>query len=111
MFKNVLINNIINKYTMMCIFIDNSKVDFVLFESVGTLRDALIRDWCLLSQDQKNEIRQYLLQFTIIDDNIAPFVRDRILQVIIILSKLILKLHNLVLFYIILIIYNRLLQL
>lgn len=67
----------------MCIFIDCSKVDFVLFETAGTLRDALIRDWVLLSLDQKNELRQYLFEFIMQDGNIAPFVRDRILQVII----------------------------
>lgn len=64
------------------IFVDCSKVDFVLFETVGTLRDALIRDWTLLSQDQKNELRQYLFQFIMRDGHIAPFVRERILQVI-----------------------------
>lgn len=66
----------------MCIFVDNSKVDFVLFETVGTLRDALIRDWVLLSDDQKNELRQYLFQYIMNDGNIAAFVRERILQVI-----------------------------
>jgi hypothetical protein len=63
------------------IFVDCSKVDFVLFETAGTLRDALIRDWILLSQDQKNELRQYLFQFIMRDGNMAPFVRERILQV------------------------------
>lgn len=57
-------------------------MDFVLFETVGILRDALIRDWILLSQDQKNELRQYLFQFIMRDGNIAAFVRERILQVI-----------------------------
>jgi len=57
-------------------------VDFVLFETVGTLRDALIRDWVLLSDDQKNELRQYLFQYIMNDGNIAAFVRERILQVI-----------------------------
>lgn len=70
-------------------FVDCSKVDFVLFETVGTLRDALIRDWTLLSQDQKNELRQYLFQFIMRGDNIVPFVRERILQVI----KMIYLLH------------------
>lgn len=66
---------------MLCV--DSCKVDFVLFETAGTLRDALIRDWILLSQDQKNELRQYLFQFIMRDGNIVPFVRERILQVII----------------------------
>lgn len=73
----------------MCIFLDSSKVDFVLFETVGTLRDALIRDWILLSQDQKNELRHYLFQFIMRDGNIAPFVRERILQVIKVLYSII----------------------
>jgi len=64
------------------VFVDCSKVDFVLFETAGTLRDALIRDWILLSQDRKNELRQYLFQFIMRDGNIAAFVRERILQVI-----------------------------
>lgn len=66
---------------IFCLFVDYSKVDFVLFETAGTLRDALIRDWTLLSQDQKNELRQYLFQFIMQDGTIAPFVRERILQV------------------------------
>lgn len=67
---------------IICLFTDYSKVDFVLFETVGTLRDALIRDWTMLSQDQKNELREYLFRFIMSDGNIAPFVRERILQVI-----------------------------
>lgn len=50
---------------------------------VGTLRDALIRDWGLLSKDQKTELQQYLFQFMMRERNIAMFVRERILQVII----------------------------
>lgn len=64
------------------IFVDYSKVDFVLFETVGTLRDALIRDWTLLSENQKIEMRLYLFHFIMRGGNIAPFVRERILQVI-----------------------------
>lgn len=70
---------------IVCVcFVDCSKVDFVLFETVGTLRDALIRDWNLLTEDQKNELRQYLFQFIMQDGNIATFLRERILQVIIV---------------------------
>lgn len=70
-----------NLIVYIFVFPDCSKVDFVLFETMSTLRDALIRDWVLLSQDQKNELRQYLFQFIMQDGNIAPFVRERILQV------------------------------
>ncbi|XP_026810149.1 exportin-4-like [Rhopalosiphum maidis] len=74
-------------YSICRYILDCSKVDFVLFETAGTLRDALIRDWILLSQDQKNELRQYLFQFIMRDGNMAPFVRERILQVIAIMIK------------------------
>ncbi|XP_025409215.1 exportin-4-like isoform X2 [Sipha flava] len=74
-------------YSICRYILDCSKVDFVLFETAGTLRDALIRDWLLLSQDQKNELRQYLFQFIMRDGNIAAFVRERILQVIAIMIK------------------------
>lgn len=79
-YYNILMILII--YLCIYIYLDCSKVDFVLFETAGTLRDALIRDWILLSQDQKNELRQYLFQFIMRDGNMAPFVRERILQVI-----------------------------
>ncbi|XP_050429581.1 exportin-4-like [Adelges cooleyi] len=74
-------------YSICRYILDCSKVDFVLFETVGTLRDALIRDWTLLSQEQKNELRQYLFHFIMQEGNIAPFVRERILQVIAIMIK------------------------
>ncbi|CAI6367793.1 unnamed protein product [Macrosiphum euphorbiae] len=74
-------------YSICRYILDCSKVDFVLFETAGTLRDALIRDWILLSQDQKNELRQYLFQFIMRDGKMAPFVRERILQVIAIMIK------------------------
>ncbi|KAL5234349.1 hypothetical protein ACI65C_001759 [Semiaphis heraclei] len=74
-------------YSICRYILDYSKVDFVLFETAGTLRDALIRDWIFLSQDQKNELRQYLFQFIMRDGKMAPFVRERILQVIAIMIK------------------------
>lgn len=57
-------------------------MNFVLFEMVGTLRDALIRDWVILSKDQKTELQQYLFQYMMRERTIAIFVRRIILQVI-----------------------------
>lgn len=63
-------------------FIDHSEHNFVLFESVNALRNALVRDWVSLSQDQKNELRQYLFQITIVRyGSIPAYVREKILQV------------------------------
>ncbi|XP_003245507.1 exportin-4 [Acyrthosiphon pisum] len=75
-------------YSLCRYILDCSRVDFVLFETAGTLRDALIQEWILLSQELKNEFRQYLFQYIMRDEKIlAPFVRDRILQVIAIMIK------------------------
>lgn len=62
-------------------FVDNSKDDYVLFETVVTLRNALIRDWDVLLQSEKDELRQFLFQFIISADSIVTFVREKILQV------------------------------
>ncbi|VVC37256.1 Hypothetical protein CINCED_3A011540 [Cinara cedri] len=75
-------------YTICLYIFDHSKDNYVLFEVVGTLRDAILRDWTLLSKDQKTELRQYLFQFMMRErTTIELYVRKRILQVIAIMIK------------------------
>lgn len=63
-------------------FVDHSQQEYVLFESATTLKLALVRDWVTLSQDQKNELRQYLFQFIMERYGILPaYVREKILEV------------------------------
>ena len=58
-----------------------SKVDYVLFESAGLIREGLIREWPSLSKDDVKGLRAYLLQYVIGRVTLSNFVRERIVQV------------------------------
>lgn len=62
-------------------------MDYVMFESAGVIKIALIREWSMLPQTDVNNLRMYLLHFIINKPTLAPFVRERILQVIAIMIK------------------------
>lgn len=66
---------------------ESSTVDYVIFETASTLKEALIREWKDLSESELLELRQYLLEYTMQKPTLAPFVRERILQVIAIMVK------------------------
>lgn len=53
---------------------------YVVFEAAGLLKDALIREWSFLQEADLISLRQYLLQY-VIQKQLQPFVRERILQV------------------------------
>jgi hypothetical protein len=55
-------------------------VPYVVFEAAGLLKDALIREWSFLQEADLISLRQYLLQY-VIQKQLQPFVRERILQV------------------------------
>lgn len=60
---------------------------YVLFESAGVIKTALIREWPLLPEADIGLLRQYLLHYIISKPTLAPFVLKRILQVIAIMVK------------------------
>lgn len=74
-------------YRMCKHIFETSTVDYVLFETASTLKEALIREWSLLDESEIIELRQYLLDYTTQKPTLAPFVRERILQVIAIMVK------------------------
>jgi hypothetical protein len=65
---------------------ETSLVPYVLFEAAGLLKDALIREWSFLQEPDLISLRQYLLQY-IIQKQLQPFVRERILQVSCFISR------------------------
>lgn len=67
--------------------LETSSVDYVLFESAGLIKSALIREWTFLPPDDIVSLRQYLLHYIISKSTLALFVRERILQVIAIMVK------------------------
>jgi hypothetical protein len=72
---------------MYVLILESSNVDYVLFEAAGLLREALVREWSFLQESDLASLRQYLFDYILNRNNIAPFVRERILQVNIITSQ------------------------
>lgn len=68
-------------------FSETSKVDYVLFEVAGLLKDALIREWSFLQESDISSLRQYILQYVLERPTLPPFVREKMLQVIAIVCK------------------------
>ena len=68
-------------------FLETSKVDYVLFEAAGLLKDGLIREWPSLSQDEVKGLRSYLLSYVINHPTLSSYIRERIVQVVAIVIK------------------------
>lgn len=71
--------------------IETSTVDYVIFETASTLKDAIVREWNMLQEEDIMSLRQYLLQYIIGKPTLPVFVRERILQVNIKVSCFIIK--------------------
>ncbi|KAK3925728.1 Exportin-4, partial [Frankliniella fusca] len=67
--------------------LQTSKVDYVLFEAAGLVREAVLCEWTLLTDEEIKSLQQYLLSYVIQNATLAAFVRERILQVIAIMVK------------------------
>lgn len=69
------------KYHKSICLTENCTVDYVIFETAGTLKDALVREWNTLSSEDVQSLQQYLLQYVMNKPSLPVFVRERILQV------------------------------
>jgi len=49
----------------VCISVETSQNDYVLFHAVTALRDAIIRDWPSLGLTQIESARIYLMNFVV----------------------------------------------
>lgn len=70
-----------SKYHKSICLTENCTVDYVIFETAGTLKDALVREWNTLSSEDVQSLQQYLLQYVMNKPSLPVFVRERILQV------------------------------
>ena len=69
------------------VFSDSCSSDLVLFEAAGLLKDALIREWSSVSDQDLKSLQSYLLNFVVQKTTLSAFVRERILQVVAIMVK------------------------
>lgn len=60
--------------------LESSSSEYVIFEAVGLLKNALIKEWSDLNDNDILSLRNYLMQY-ILQRQIPSFVREKILQV------------------------------
>jgi len=46
------------------VFAERSQSEYVIFQAACTLKGAIVREWNMLSANQLEELRLYLLQYT-----------------------------------------------
>ncbi|CAH1975147.1 unnamed protein product [Acanthoscelides obtectus] len=66
--------------------LEKSQNHYVMFEAAEVIKSAIIREWAFLLDSDKISLRQYLFEY-IITHETPPFVKERILQVIVIMVK------------------------
>ncbi|XP_049846126.1 exportin-4-like isoform X1 [Schistocerca gregaria] len=73
-------------YALCRHILETSKVDHVLFEAINLLKEALIREWVLLPEAEKETLLTYLMEYAL-HKTMPSFVHHKLLQVIAILIK------------------------
>lgn len=69
-----------NPYQLCRDILEKSASDYVLFEAAGLIKTALIREWNLLSENDINSLREYLLNYLLRKES-PPFLKEKLLQV------------------------------
>ncbi|KAG4069052.1 hypothetical protein HA402_008363 [Bradysia odoriphaga] len=66
--------------------LEKTRVDILRFEAADMIKSAIVAEWDTLEDQYKLSLRQYLLNY-ILNQNVQPFVREKILQVVGIMIK------------------------
>ena len=66
---------------------ETTKVEYVLFEASGLIKEGLIREFNTLSKEDVSGLRTYLLSYVVGHPTLSAFVRERIVQVMAIIIK------------------------
>ncbi|OWF40176.1 Exportin-4 [Mizuhopecten yessoensis] len=67
--------------------LENSKCDYVLFQAATTIKEAVIREWSILSSEDVESLRSFLLRFITQNITIQSYVREQILQTVAVILK------------------------
>ncbi|XP_014679724.1 PREDICTED: exportin-4-like, partial [Priapulus caudatus] len=71
-----------------CKFIlENSKLDYVMFQAAGAIKEAVVREWSLLADDDVKSLRNYLLQYVTQRPELQGYVREQVLQAVAVIFK------------------------
>lgn len=74
-------------YSLCQQILEQSSTDLLLFEAVDILKNALVIEWHTLDKIYILTMRQYLLNYVITKHQIQSAVREKIIQVIVIIIK------------------------
>lgn len=69
------------------ITLENSQIDFVLFQSVSVMRHAMMREWQVLPEEEKTSLRQYLLHFLTDHASLTPYVQRQLVHLLSLMVK------------------------
>ncbi|XP_071818411.1 exportin-4-like isoform X2 [Apostichopus japonicus] len=67
--------------------LENSKSDYVLFQVASTVKEAMIREWTLLSPEQINHMRTFLMKYVTQNIGLSNYVREQMLQTVAVIYK------------------------
>lgn len=67
--------------------LENSKSDYVLFQVATTVKEAMIREWTLLTPEQINHMRSFLIKFVTQNIGLSNYVREQMLQTVAVIYK------------------------
>ncbi|KRT80011.1 hypothetical protein AMK59_6438, partial [Oryctes borbonicus] len=73
-------------YALCREILENSQMQYVMFEAAELLKSALIYEWSFLQESDIVSLRQYLMHY-VMSHEVSPFVQERLLQVIAIMIK------------------------
>ncbi|GAB1608778.1 exportin-4-like [Argonauta hians] len=67
--------------------LENCQCDFVLFQAATTIKEGVVREWLLLSSEQIESLRSFLLRFITQHISLQSYVREQILQTVAVILK------------------------
>ncbi|GJQ69069.1 hypothetical protein Trydic_g6233 [Trypoxylus dichotomus] len=73
-------------YALCREILENSQVQYIMFEAAELLKSALISEWSFLQESDLISLRQYLMHY-VMSREMSPFVQERLVQVIAIMIK------------------------
>ncbi|CAE1267217.1 Exportin-4 [Acanthosepion pharaonis] len=74
-------------YSICKYILENCKCDYVLFQAATTIKESVVREWLLLSSEDIESLRSFLLHFITQHVSLQSYVREQILQTVAVILK------------------------
>ena len=66
---------------------ENSQSDFVQFQAASTIHDAVLREWAILPPEEKEALRNYVIQYLTAQPALATYVISGLLHTFSVMVK------------------------